>query len=166
MPPSEHGRPPRLRGWDYSSAGWYFVTFCTLYRRPCLGVHDDGRLYLSPSGEVVRQVWERLPDRFRGLRLGPMAIMPDHVHALVRLSGRRGGWLERPLSLGFTPMMADPRLVLGKVVRSWKAGATWRIRRGGDASFRWQHRFYDSIVRDRDGFLRVSAYIRNHSIRS
>jgi hypothetical protein len=59
--------------------------------------------------------------------------------------------------------MAEPDMVLGKVIRSWKAGATWRIRYLEDASFRWQNRFYDSIVHDRASLMRVAAYIRNQS---
>jgi REP element-mobilizing transposase RayT len=157
------GHPPRLCGWDYSSTAWYFVTFCTYRRRRCLSIQAEDRIYLTPHGLLVRSVWRKLPIRFRGLRLGPMVVMPAHVHALLRLGGRPGGWCECSRPVGFRPGMAEPDMVLGKVIRSWKAGATWRIRYLEDWSFRWQSRYYDSIVRDRADLIRVADYIRNHS---
>ena len=42
----------RLRGWDYTSAGWYFVTLCTSNRECVLGEVVNGVVHLSPIGEL------------------------------------------------------------------------------------------------------------------
>lgn len=161
MPSYGPGHTPRLRGWDYSSPAWYFVSFATFQRRPCLATAEDGRFYLTPHGLVVAAAWLRLPARFSRIRLGALAIMPDQVHALVGMSGAGGGWALRPSTTKFSPMMAEPGMVLGKVIRSWKAGATWQIRHDGDELFRWQRGYHDRVVRDRSALARITTYIRN-----
>ena len=99
---------------------------------------------LSPEGEAVDRTWKRLATHFDRVRLDQMAIMPDHVHGII--------WLyEHPRHA----------VTLGKVVRAWKASATREIRsiRPG---FKWQTGYFDRIIRDRDGLVRVRRYIRDN----
>jgi len=73
----------RLKGWDYASAGWYFVTFCTRGRQSFLGnvMGDDVRL--SPIGEIVAEEWQRTPHVRPNVELDEWIIMPDHVHGII-----------------------------------------------------------------------------------
>lgn len=64
------------------------------------------------------------------------------------------------------PLMADPRLVLGKVVRSWKADASRLIRRTGWTDFAWQSRYYEHVIRSPAVLDRVRAYIRRNPTRA
>lgn len=66
----------RLRDYDYSSNGFYFVTICTDYRRPYL----TGR-----NKEVVALSIERLPRKIDGVRLDYYRVMPSHVHLILIL---------------------------------------------------------------------------------
>ena len=99
-----HGRPPRHPTWDYTDAGGYFVTFVVAERRPVLRRPDGG---LSVAGEVVREAWGRLPSLYARVDLDDLAIMPDHVHAILWLTDRNAA-----------------RVSLGEVVRGWKAAVT------------------------------------------
>ena len=56
-------------------------------------------------------------------------------------------------------MMADPRLLLGKVIRGWKAASTRYIRREVDPGFAWQSRYYEHVVRSERALRRIRAYI-------
>ena len=60
---------------------------------------------------------------------------------------------------GFMPMMADPAMVLGKVVRAWKARSTRLIRRTCDPGFAWQSRYYEHIIRSPAELERIRNYI-------
>ena len=63
------------------------------------------------------------------------------------------------------PMMADPRMVLGKVVRAWKARSTRLIRTTGAPGFSWQSRYYEHVIRDRPTLDRVRRYIASNPLR-
>jgi REP element-mobilizing transposase RayT len=163
MPP-HHGRPPRLAGWDYSSSAAYFVTFKVLHCRPLLGCVEDARIVLSPAGAIVLATASLLPTRFPGVVVDRLVIMPDHVHAVIGITASAPGasaYRPRCASAGEPPnsLMAHPAVVLGKVIRFWKARATFFIRRAGVPSFRWQTRYWERIIRSEVELHRIRRYI-------
>ncbi len=76
----------RLRGYDYSSEGAYFVTTCTQERLCLFAETVNRKLLLNPAGEMVHDVWESLPGRFPGMLLDAFVVMPNHVHAVLILT--------------------------------------------------------------------------------
>jgi len=66
----------RLRDYDYSSDGFYFITICTNYRRPYL---------TGENKEVVAQFVEQLPYKINGVKLDYFQIMPSHIHLILIL---------------------------------------------------------------------------------
>ncbi len=86
----------RVPGYDYSQAGAYFVTICTLKKVPFLGEVVDGRMVLSRIGRVAEKFWLEIPDRFTTAELDEYVIMPDHVHGIIVLTDDgRGGHTPR-----------------------------------------------------------------------
>ena len=150
------GHPPRLRAWDYSTPGIYFVTFRAGLGSPPLSRLEANEVVLTPAGQIVEECWLQLPQRF-DLQLDVCVIMPDHVHAIIQLSGDDPGM--KPSLQGFRPLMSDPSAVLGKVIRSWKARSTHEIRTRGAPTFSWQERFYERVVRGRAEMERIRQYI-------
>jgi REP element-mobilizing transposase RayT len=86
-----HRRSPRLRGYDYSQAGAYFVTICTQQRLSCLVQLVEGVTRLSPAGQMVQATWDAMPQHYSGLDLDAFVIMPDHVHGIVVVRGEQSG---------------------------------------------------------------------------
>ena len=80
-------RSIRLRGYDYSQAGAYFVTICVQDRACVFGNVVDGRMCLSAAGLMVRRVWDELPRFYAGVGIDAFVVMPNHVHGIVFLSG-------------------------------------------------------------------------------
>ena len=78
----------RLRSYDYSTAGAYFVTICT-YRRQLL--FDDHLLRV-----LVEATWMALPDRFPSVQLDARVVMPNHFHAIVWLTELQADKTTRP----------------------------------------------------------------------
>ena len=73
----------RLRDFDYSAPGAYFVTCCTKDKRKCFwktGTYSDG---LSPAGELLRQCILEIPVHYPYVQVGAYAVMPNHVHLLL-----------------------------------------------------------------------------------
>jgi REP element-mobilizing transposase RayT len=74
----------RLQGWDYTAAGWYFVTICTQNRECFLGEVVAGEMQLSPIGETASQYWKDIPQHSsKNIGIDVFVIMPNHVHGIV-----------------------------------------------------------------------------------
>jgi REP element-mobilizing transposase RayT len=93
---------------------------------------------------VVREVWRRLPALYARVELDEIAIMADHVHAVM--------WLT---DCGAT------RTPLGEIVRGWKGSACRQIR-ARDPTFGWQSHFHDRVIRTPEALARISDYIRRN----
>jgi REP element-mobilizing transposase RayT len=82
-PAKHHRHSIRLKGYNYSSAGAYFVTAVLQHRMHLFGsVHENGR-QLSGVGTIARQCWEEIPLHFPHAALDEFMIMPDHMHGII-----------------------------------------------------------------------------------
>jgi len=86
-PDRHHRRSIRLRGYDYSQAGAYFVTICTQGRQCCFGDIVDGEMHLNDAGRMVWAEWHALPARFPGIALDEFVVMPNHLHGIMWIAG-------------------------------------------------------------------------------
>ena len=82
-----HRKSIRLRGYDYSQPGAYFITICTHQRQPMFGDIVDGNMMLNAAGNMVDAVWRELPNHYPGVALGEHIVMPNHFHGVVEIVG-------------------------------------------------------------------------------
>ena len=82
-----HRRSIRLPGYDYQTAGAYFVTLCTQNRLCLFGDIANGEMILNGSGYMVHRVWNELPQFYPGVNIDAFQIMPNHVHGIIILVG-------------------------------------------------------------------------------
>ncbi len=87
-------RSPRMKDYDYSQPGTYFVTICTHRHRNQFGQVVDGTMQLNAAGAIAQKVWEGLPKRFPVL-LDAWVIMPNHMHGILIITDSTG---RTPLS--------------------------------------------------------------------
>ena len=80
-------RSIRLKEYDYRRAGAYFVTLCAATRECVFGDVFNGETRLSPTGQMVRKVWDELPSHYPGIGTDAFIIMPNHVHGIIILVG-------------------------------------------------------------------------------
>ncbi len=88
----------RLKGYDYSRAGLYFITICCHHRVPRFGVVVNGKMELNEFGKIAYAEWLKLSERFSNVELDAFQIMPDHMHGIIILNN--------PVGAGFTPAPA------------------------------------------------------------
>ncbi|MFN3614580.1 MAG: transposase [Rubrimonas sp.] len=86
-PERHHRRSIRLKGYDYSQPGAYFVTICTQDRACLFGEVVDGVMQLSGPGRMVETVWHELPHFYPGVDIDGFVVMPNHIHGIVVLVG-------------------------------------------------------------------------------
>lgn len=108
----------------------------------------DAESRLTGAGAAVEAAWSRLPTLYPRVVLDELAIMSDHVHAII--------WLED---------LTNDQTPLGEVVRGWKASST-RVVRLILPAFRWQSHYQDWIIRDQTALSRIRRYIRSNPLKA
>lgn len=86
-PDIHHRRSIRLKEYDYSGNGAYFVTICTQNRDCLFGEISGEDMEMNAAGRLVAEWWAKLPDKFNGVSLDEFRIMPNHFHGIVVLVG-------------------------------------------------------------------------------
>jgi REP element-mobilizing transposase RayT len=94
-PNTHHRRSIRLKGYDYSRAGLYFITICCQDRVCRFGHIDNDEIILNEFGQIAYNEWVKLTERFTNFELDVFQIMPNHIHGIIALNDTVGA--------GFTP---------------------------------------------------------------
>jgi REP element-mobilizing transposase RayT len=91
-PSRHHRRSIRLKGYDYSQAGAYFVTLCAQGRECLFGEVVDGEMRLNDAGHIVAESWQWLATQHDYVELDEWIIMPNHLHGIIVITDNgRGG---------------------------------------------------------------------------
>lgn len=169
-PAVHHRRSIRMKGYDYTQPGAYFITICTHRREWLFGHVRHGEMQLSPLGCVVAARWQALPRTFR-VRLDEWVVMPNHVHGIIWIvqgetaSSAGAGAAAPQTRVGNDGRPRGPaRGSVGAIVGNLKSVSTRRsnrIRRTPGARL-WQRGYWEHIVRDKWALRRIRAYIRNN----
>ena len=93
-PNIHHRRSIRLKGYDYSQKGLYFVTICTQNKKCLFGKIIDNKMVLNIAGEMVNKIWLEIPKIFPNTKLHEYIIMPNHFHTIIEIVV--GGFYIRP----------------------------------------------------------------------
>ncbi len=73
----------RLREYDYSQTGGYFITICTYNREYLFGKVINHQMMLNKTGEIVKQWWLKSEDKFTNIKLENYVVMPNHIHGII-----------------------------------------------------------------------------------
>ncbi len=154
----------RLRGYDYSRAGAYFITICTQNRECLFGGIVDGAMHLNAAGRMIARWYVELERKFSEIRCDAFTCMPNHTHFIIVNVGadlcvrpdcvgpqKKGGHIDPPLQ---------------GVVRWFKTMTTNEYIRGvkqnGWPPFSgklWQRNYREHIVRNETELNRIREYI-------
>jgi REP element-mobilizing transposase RayT len=153
-PDIHHRQSIRLKEYDYSQAGMYFITICTQHREKMFGEIAASEMHLSDAGRMVWSVWQALPDRFPAIMLDAFIVMPDHIHGIIAitnpstdLASSTGEPRVRPLGSTTHPTSStgEPRVrplgsttqprgtlpgTLGRFIQAFKSISTHEYTRG------------------------------------
>jgi putative transposase len=101
-PNIHHRRSIRLKGYDYSKEGLYFITICCQNRIHRFGHVENGEMILNENGKVAYNEWIKLSERFPNMEMDVFQIMPNHIHTIISLIPVRAGFTPAP-SPNLTP---------------------------------------------------------------
>lgn len=157
----------RLKGYDYSQPGIYFVTICCDQKQHYFGEIKHQLMALSPIGQIAQQCWLAIPNHYPNIALDEYVVMPNHVHGLIKIN-YHDCHVE---AQNFAPLrIADGsqnkfRVIpqsIGAIIRGYKIGVTKWCRNNNFKYFLWQRNYYEHIVRDEIELFRIQQYIKNN----
>jgi len=175
-PDKHHRQSIRLKGYDYASAGAYFITICA-YQRECLfGDIVDEIVNLNQIGLGIQNHWQDLPNRFPYMDLDAFVVMPNHLHGILWLCGDTARRDEASASergtggrdLGTNASSLHPRGTqpksIGAIIQNFKSISTRKINRmmGNVGRTIWQLNYYEHIIRNTESLQNIRQYIRNN----
>jgi len=163
-PDIHHRCSLRLKGYDYSQAGAYFITICTQNRECLFGHVLDGEMVSNDAGRMVAEEWMKSADIRNEIELDAFVVMPNHVHGIVSI--RRG---DRPVAPTPEPIPASgpkPKSI-GSFVAGFKSTVTKQVNelRGTPGAKLWQRNYYEHVIRDEDDLNRIRQYILDNPAR-
>lgn len=84
-PEIHHRESIRLKGYDYSKEGLYFITICTQNRECLFGEIINGKMILNNAGKMIEEIWFQIPKFYEGFVLHEFVIMPNHMHGIIEI---------------------------------------------------------------------------------
>ncbi|MDB9423713.1 transposase [Microcystis aeruginosa CS-564/01] len=177
-PEKHHRRSIRLRNYDYSQPGAYFVTICTYQKQPWFGEIKNGQMYLNQLGKIVADEWLKTCKIRPNFQLDEWVIMPNHFHVIVIINdysddnqslgnGQSASRFGRTQFDKLTDHDALPQQKpnsLSSCIAGFKSAVTKRInllRQNTDTPI-WQRNYYESVLRDEKYLAVVREYIINN----
>ena len=165
-PQKHHRRSIRLKNYDYTQAGAYYITIVTYQRDPLFGRIVNEEMQLSDHGRIADECWRAIPEHFPNRELDAYVIMPNHIHGILVIHGigmatnpspSAGARHASPLR----PHGVEPGSV-GAIVGSFKSAVTKRIGREIKSTSIWQRNYYEHVIRDERDLNRIREYIQSN----
>ena len=146
-------KPNRLKEYDYSSPGVYFITICTKDRRNLFWENAGASItrppdvQLSEYGKIVDSAIRNIPVYYPAISIDSYTVMPNHIHLLLQINADEDG----------RAMLAP---TISAVVQQMKGYVTKQI---GHSI--WQKLFHDHVVRGERDYLKIWEYIDSNPIK-
>ena len=162
----------RLKEYDYSQAGAYFVTVCTHRRISLLGEILKGKIVLNPFGKIVEEEWLRTKQMRKGVDLDVFIVMPDHIHGIISLTGiplsaNRRGTMHRAPTPQFEQFGRPTANSIPTIIRGFKSSVTRRINeiRATPSAPIWQRNYYEHVIRNEIDLEETREYFQNNPLK-
>ena len=151
-----HRKSPRLKSYDYSQPGFYFITICTQNRLRLFGNIDNAKMILTPAGLMINNIWQQIPASYQNMVVHECVVMPNHLHGIIQISAH-----------------SDQAIVsLSNTVHRFKTFTTTQYIKGvNDYKWPrfdkklWQRGYHEHIIRNQEDYNRLSEYIQTNPLR-
>lgn len=147
---------PRLKQYDYASAGAYFVTICTEKRKPLLSSVSVGRglapaeIHLTKLGRVAEEQLLALEARYDSVFVDKYVVMPNHIHSIILLRGETAGPRPRPTLMD---VICAYKSLTTRFCKQVEAFAGKKV---------FQTSFYEHVIHSEAEYLEIWRYIDNN----
>lgn len=142
----------RLKDYDYSQAGYYFVTICSIDKKNFFwNVGDTLGLplstpFLSDIGKLVDNEINKIYSFYNNVEIDNYVIMPNHIHIVIILHNEKG--------------MSKTSPTISRIVKQFKGSIIKQI-----GLSLWQKSFYEHIIRNQEDYEKICEYISTNPLK-
>lgn len=176
-----HRRSIRLKGYDYTQPGAYFVTFCSYHRDEIFGELINGEMVLNNAGKIAREEWFKTAELRSYVKLfeDEFVIMPNHVHGIIWIEEDSVGTRRRRVSVWDEERARQRRAPTGTstektesfgkpvkgsiptIIRAYKSAVTYAVNalENQRGAVLWQKNYYEHIIRNDRELNNIRWYI-------
>ncbi|MFH1857245.1 MAG: transposase [Candidatus Omnitrophota bacterium] len=161
-------KAPRLKEYDYSAAGYYFVTICSKDKQDIFGKinhkfvgallacardNNSVKIKLTKIGQIIDSQWNNIPNQYNNVDVDQFIIMPNHLHGILIINNRA---------------QASSAPTISQIIRSFKSKTTMEYlkyinQNNLNISGKiWQRSFYDHVIRNEKSLEEIREYIVNN----
>jgi len=165
----------RLKYYDYSQAGLYFITICTQNRLHLFGEIVNDEMVLNDAGLMIEKIWHEIPNNFSNTKLHKFIIMPNHIHGIIEIIvGAPLVGARNPMGaqIDNQPQTGQPQGIaptVGGIVGVFKSLTTnayikmvkQNILPPFDKHI-WQRNYWEHIIRNENEYDRITQYIKDN----
>lgn len=141
----------RMKGYDYSAVGYYFITLVTDGRRELFGHIEHGKNILNAGGLMIDDCLKSLSAKFDGIEIINSVVMPNHVHFIL---------------------FNNNSMFIPEIMRRFKAFTSHEYKKIMNEKapvqfdFKlWQRSYYDVIIRNKRMLDFINSYINENPMR-
>ena len=155
MPPFDpsvhHRRSIRLKDYDYSQAGAYFVTINTYELQHIFGEVGPDGVTLNELGMIVAECWEEIPAHYSAVELDAFVVMPNHVHGIIVINdvGAIAQWATHASPVQTEGVRGPKPSSIGAIVGQFKSATSRKINATRHTNIPpvWHRNFYERVIR-------------------
>lgn len=130
----------RLKYYDYTTEGMYFITICIKDRKNILGNIKDEKIKLTETGEIVKKYIQTVEKIYKNIKVDEYIVMPNHIHIIMQVFNKND-------------------ISISRIVKQYKGYITKEI---GQSI--WQKSFYEHIIRSEEEYYVIKEYVKNNII--
>ena len=186
MPNNFDRRSIRLKGYDYSKEGLYFITICCQNMAHRFGRVANGQMLLNAAGLMVDKWIKELENKFPDIQIDEYVIMPNHIHLIIINNGALANAVRVDLCVDPLPDLCVDRnnqikrLAVGEHTGSplhhvvqWLKTMTTNLYIQGVKNLGWKpfdkklwlRNYYEHIIRDERAYQNIAQYIKNNPLK-
>ncbi|HPS28724.1 MAG TPA: transposase [bacterium] len=164
-------RSIRLREYDYSQNGLYFITICVDGREELLGNVENGKMVLNDAGKIVDMCIHTIPEKYENIDIDSYIIMPNHIHIVIAIVGaihelpENNELPKKEKAIHESPLQQNAlerrKMLLPKIVGYLKMNSSKQINilRGKSGVPLWQRNYHEHIIRNEKELDKIRHYI-------
>lgn len=169
-PKNHHRRSIRLKEFDYSQPGWYYVTICTQNKKCLFGAILKSKMVLNEYGKIVEEEWLKTKEIRKNIDLDYYCVMPNHLHGIIIIENKIvGANSNSPLQYNYEnkKKLISPSQTIGAIVRGFKGAVTKQINglRNTPGNVVWQRNYFEHILRKENDLYNTRNYIQNNPLK-
>jgi len=162
-PDVHHRKSIRLKDYDYSKEGMYFITICTKDRECILSKIVDREIILSEYGKIVNECIFKISIIYKDVNVDEYIIMPNHIHMVINVGVAYHATQDlRDISIHQKSKMIIPKIIQQfktatiKIANRYSQGAGLH----GMQPLQWQRNYYEHIIRNEKAYFEICEYIK------